>query len=254
MTPTKTITPTPSVTPFVPSQFTNLWDWWKSDTGVSTNSSQGVTGWTGYNGNVLSAHTATLAKYLSTDSLFNNQPVVEFNTGLTTNAGYVTPLSSSASSKTILFVGYIVNKNQTSTNQCPIVGMGSGNNPRTTLFGKSLNQWDTYSLGCGEVNAGTTFLTGYTFVRLSYNRTSGGIGYYKDSVNNFNTLIRQSPSSCDPANLNFTSGKFEIGHYNTAGYLNTPNMKVVEIVFINGIPTSQELTNYSNYLLNKYNI
>lgn len=258
VTPTNTITPsiTPTNTPGVRPTFTNLWDWWISDTGVSTNAVQGITGWTGLNGNILTPQSVgtNLAQYISTDSLFNNQPSVFINTGLTTNAGYKVATSTAQTSKTILMAGYVVNTNQVTTNQSPIIGIGSGNTPRMTLFGKSSNQFDVYTLACGEIYTGSTWFSGYSFSRITYNRTSGGATFYYSSANTFNTVIAALSSSCPPASQNFTAGDLEIGIYNVGGYQRTPQMRIVEFLLVDGIPTTTELNNYTTYLNYKYNI
>ena len=254
-TPTPTTTQTPSSTPVIPT-FNNLWDWWISDTGVSTNTSLGITGWTGINGNILTPQNVgtNLAQYVSSEVLFNNEPAVFINTATTINAGYKVATSSSNSSKTILMVGYVIDVNQVAGNQSPIIGIGSGNTPRMTLFGKSSNQFDVFTNACGEIYTGSTWLSGYSFSRISYNRTSGGASFYYSSANTFNTAIAIGSSSCPPSNQNFTAGNLEIGIYNVGGYQRTPKMKIVEFLLIDGIPTSTELSNYSTYLNLKYNI
>ena len=255
-TPTITLTPSPSPTPGLRPTFGNLWDWWISDTGVSTNSVQGVTGWTGMNGNVLTPQSAgvNLAQYVATDSLFNNKPSVFINTATTINAGYNVATSSSATSKTLMMAGYIVDTNQTTAGQSPIMGIGSGNTPRMTLFGYNTNQFDVYTNSCGEVYTGSTYLSGYSFSRISYNRTAGGTSWYYSSANTFNTSIAIGSSSCAPAGLNYTAGNLEIGIYNVGGYQRTPKMKIVEFILIDGIPSASELSSYSSYLNYKYNI
>jgi hypothetical protein len=253
---TPTVTATPTNTPGIRPTFSNLWDWWISDTGVSTNTSLGITGWTGLNGNILTPQNVgvNLAQYVSSESLFNNKPAVFINTATTINAGYKVATSSSNSSKTILMAGYVIDVNQVTTSQSPIIGIGSGNTPRMTLFGKSSNQFDVYTLACGEIYTGSTWFSGYSFSRITYNRTLGGASFFYSSANTFNTAIAILNSSCPPSGQNFTSGNLEIGIYNVPGYQRTPKMKIVEFLLIDGIPTSTELTNYSNYLNFKYNI
>ena len=252
-TPTITLTPSPSPTPGLRPTFSNLWDWWISDTGVSTNSVQGVTGWTGMNGNVLTAQTPTKeAQYVSSDSLFNNKPSIFINTGLTTSAGYSVATSSAQTSKTILLTGYVVNKND--VNKSPLIGIGNiGVTPRFVVFGFTSNQFDVYTNVCGEVVTGSTWSTGYTFSRASYNRTAGGLGFYYSTGNTFNTLISQF-GTCAAAGINFTAGTLDLGVYSFGGYNYTPQMKIVEFLLIDGIPSASELSSYSSYLNYKYNI
>ena len=153
-----------------------------------------------------------------------------------------------------MMAGYIVDTNQTTAGQSPIMGIGSGNTPRMTLFGYNTNQFDVYTNSCGEVYTGSTYLSGYSFSRISYNRTAGGTSWYYSSANTFNTSIAIGSSSCAPAGLNYTAGNLEIGIYNVGGYQRTPKMKIVEFILIDGIPSASELSSYSSYLNYKYNI
>ena len=89
-------------------------------------------------------------------------------------------------------------------------------------------------------------------MRLSYTRSTGNYNYYVSSGNTFQSLLTTNNGT---TNQNFTGGTLCLGGFNsTVGSIISPKMNVVEFLQINGIPTSQELTNYSNYLNFKYNI
>ena len=150
-------------------------------------------------------------------------------------------------------VGYVIDKNSV-TGKSPLIGIGSGNTPRFVTFGSSSNQFDVYTNVCGEILTGSTWSTGYEFMRMTYDRNAGGTGFYYSTANTFNTKIAQLNPYCNPSGINYTAGNLEIGIYTVGGYQNTPQMKLVEFLLIDGIPTETELSNYSAYLNFKYNI
>jgi len=53
--------------------------------------------------------------------------------------------------------------------------------------------------------------------------------------------------------LNYSGGKLGLGWYDGA-YGTSPNMRVVEVVAIDGIPTTTEYNNYEAYLTSKYGL
>ena len=258
MTPTNTLTPTPTATPGLRPTFGGLTEWWISDTGVSTNSSLGVTGWTGLNGSTLTASTITrLAQYNSSDSNFNNKPSILINSGATNlDWGYSTPMLSGSTDKTWLMVSRLVEKT-TGQNYNTFFFAGPGIEPRAGIFGwipAPDNRYNCFSNPPStETLTGSTFVNNtYQFMRLSYTRSTGNYNYYVSSGNTFQSLLTTNNGT---TNQNFTGGTLCLGGFNsTVGSIISPKMNVVEFLQINGIPTSQELTNYSNYLNFKYNI
>ena len=263
-TPTNTITPTQTTTPSATPlpTFNNLWDWWKSDTNVAVNGSNQVTGWTGQNGTILSAHTATrLADLISTDPLFDNKPSIYFNpTGGTQDWGYKTPQDASSSSECVMMVGYLESAVQTAQGLNNLLYVGSFTTPRMAITGRApiggSNQYRTLyrPTGAGSdtgANTGTTYVNGtYQLLRMQYDRSTGVYNFYASTGNSFTNLIWTSTSFSGD---NFNNGFFVVaGNQNNFGP--TPQLKVVEVVYINGIPSPSEVSNYQTYLANKYNL
>jgi hypothetical protein len=254
-TPTPTLTPTPTSSVWNPSSLANLWDWWTASSGTALNASNGVTGWTGYNGNILAPFNNTrLPQYNSSDVLFNNQPSLLINSGFTnSDFGINVNLPANNTSKSVILVGYLVNKMTTGDN--PIMSLGGGFSPRWGQWGNTSNStyWNYYNVGGGDVASysGNTYVNStYQFIRLDYNRTSGVFNYYNSSANTFTTLTKTFNSS---TNINFVNGKFNVFGYQGA-YGQTARFRVVDIIFVNGILSAGELTNLSGYINSKYGL
>lgn len=254
-TPTPTLTPTPTSSVWNPSSLSNLWDWWTASSGTALNASNGVTGWTGYNGNILLPFDNTrLPQYNSSDVLFNNQPSLLINSGFTnSDFGINVNLPANNTSKSVILVGYLVNKMTTGDN--PIMSLGGGFSPRWGQWGATTNPtfWNYYNIGGGDVDSysGNTYVnSNYQFIRLDYNRTSGVFNFYNSSANTFTTLTKTFNSS---ANINFVNGKFNVFGYQGA-YGQTARFRVVDIIFVNGILSAGELTNLSAYINSKYGL
>lgn len=255
---TPTLTPTPSQTPpppWTPASLSNLWDWWKASSGASLDANNGVTGWTGYNSNVLEPYNNSyLAEYISSDSTFGNQPSLLFNSGSTNiDCGYYINTSTQDTSKTIILVGYLVAKETNQIN--PLAAINPGGFPRFGIWGENGNNtyWCYINTGGGDVafNASTTYVDStYQFIRIDYDRSSGNANYYTSTANTFTNLIN---TNSDAANADFDNGRFTVLSY-SGGYGETPKMKLVEVIFIDGIPSGTELTNLSTYLTNTYGI
>ena len=255
---TPTNTPTPSSSPipsWEPSSLNNLWDWWTASSGVNLDSSDGLIDWTGYNGNLLEPYDVTrLPQYNSSDSLFNNQPSLLINSGFTNNdCGINVDLPSNNTSKSVILVGYLVNKNTASDNT--IMSLGAGNIPRMGQWGSNANSsmWNYYNDGLGDVAnyAGSTYANStYQFIRLDYTRTSGVIDYYNSNTNTFTTLTTTFNAR---TNRNFVNGKFNVLSY-LGAYGFSPGFKIVDVIFVNGILSAGELTDLSGYISTKYGL
>jgi len=245
------IFPTPAPT------FNNLWDWWKSDTNVALNPSNQVTGWTGINGVVLSAHTNTrLANYIASDPLFNNEPSIYFNpTGSTQDWGYKTPLDVSNSSESVMMVAYLENKVDVSQDLNNLLFIGSFTTPRLVLAGRDPDNLyrcayrETGASGDTGSNDGFTFVDGnYQLLRMQYDRSTGVYKYFATSGDSLNYLIAEFTGT---SGQNVVNGFFSVaGNQNAQG--GTPRLKVAEVVYINGIPSDEEVYNYQQYVRQKY--
>lgn len=253
---TSTVTPTPSSTPFSPALFSNLVEWWRADSGVGFDADLGVTGWTGYNGNILTAFTASRrAQYISSDSNFGNKPSLLFNSGNTNQDwGYLRPAFSGNTSKTWLMVSRLIQKVGADEYNV-LFSQGPPGSPRTAIFARtSSNQYNCFNSDPStETLTGTTAVNDtYQFTRISYNRTAGTNSFFISTANTFQNLLTTNTLA---TNLNFTVGNLNIcGYSDSLGVADSPRMSVVEFIQINGIPSNAELTNYSNYLNSKYGI
>jgi hypothetical protein len=250
-TPTKT--PTPSAAPWTPAQMTGLWDWWSASSGVVTGFGY-VINWEGYNGNLLvPLNNNTNNSYISSDSSFNNQPSVNINTTqlLAGDVGLTTLVSSASSvSKCQIIVGQVIWKTNSDTS---IIGAwGAENNPRFAMFSQPGTPLVDYYADVSGYNQGTGYFepSNYVFARQQYNFSNGELRYYESSANTFNNQIGTYTAS---SGLNFVNGYFTVGSYR-GQFASTPNMKVVEVIGLNAIPSGSELTQLSTYLTNKYGL
>jgi hypothetical protein len=241
-------------TDFTPAQFTNLWDWWSADSGVATSGSN-VTSWTGYNGNVLTPfNTSYYPSYAATNASFKGYPSINVNpTQVNTDCGFITNLPNINTSKTLILIGRL--KGKTGGDWNALITAGPGQNPRMGIWGGNTNNYLNYiATGAGDqiLYDGTTFVTGtYQLIRLTYNRTTGQANYYHG--NSLTDLTTASLTINSLSGYDFTNGKFCVTSYN-GSYEGTPNMDIVESVFINGIPTANEMTQYKIYLEAKYGL
>lgn len=233
-----------------PANLSNLWDWWTASDGVNTSGSD-VTSWDGYNGNIL-LPLAGYASYISNDANYNNEPSVLFNPNFNQfDSGYVLAANTNNTSKCIILVGKLILK--VTSNANAIYALGSTSFPRFAMFNSPPSTQIDYYDASGGYNTSTTsyFSDGdYIFIRMNYDRTTGVINYYESSANTFNNIVGTYTVA---SGQNYTSG-----YYNVLGYGNqygaTPKMSVVELLYLDGIPSSTELTELSTYITNKYGI
>lgn len=241
---------------WTPAQMTNLWDWWTASSGVAVNGTNGVTTWTGFNGNVLGPTTAGReANYVASEANLNNQPSINFNTGSsgTRDFGYEVNTPTNQTSKTMILFGHLVSKITSEDNI--LLAITPNANPRMGLWGSrnTSQYWNAFNDGSGDTSlySGTTYTNGTKqFIRHDYNRSAGSYNCYASNTNTFTTLANTLSKN---ANINYTAGKFTVLGYRN-GYGTTPRMNVGEVIFINGIPSNDDLTNLSGYLTRKYNV
>ena len=253
-TATSTQTPTPSTAAWTPAQFSNLWDWWSSNSGVNV-SGNSVINWTGYSGNVLSAHSSSFyPDYISSDSNFNSQPSILVNSGTAQNdMGFTINLPSDNTSKTSIVIGRLNQKAASGDNI--LNTWNPGVDPRAGIFGV----FNASDYLCYESVGGDTLTyTGntnnnntYQIIMMSYDRSGGILNYHMSNLTSGLTTPVEARSI--GAGENFVGGKFGVLSYN-GGYGYSPNMNIVEAVFINGVPSGSEITNYINYLSTKYGL
>jgi hypothetical protein len=247
--PTPTPTPTPPPSGWTPADFTNLYDWWTSDSGVNTTGSD-VDSWVGYSGNTLTPFNSSLkASYSATDSDFDNEPSITMNpTSSFIDCGYTTNMPTATTSKTSIVIGKLITKR---SNDNPLSTWSEGVTPRAGIWGQPGTDYLLYD--STNLNyTGNTWVNGtYQIIMMSYNRTSGDFSFFPS--NNTSGLTTPYLTTNVSANLNFVSGLFGLASY-IGAYGLTPTMKIVETIWINGIPTNTEITNYITYLSTKYGI
>jgi hypothetical protein len=261
-TPTKTLTPTPTPTPTIapswdPSQISNLWDWWSSDSGVGLSDTD-VLSWTGYNGNILLpfniSYTAT---YNSSDINFNNQPSIKINpTSANTDCGYSVNVNEADSSGTVIVVGKL--DGLISNYMCIMgntVASGGAGNRYAMFFDTSSPYYYSYYVGPTNpiytVGLISPSIGNYLFLRISFDNPTNDIFYYQSTSNNFTNLVQSYTEYTD--NVNFNEQNLTLGSY--MGNIGaSPVMRIVEFIKVDAVMTSTELTNLSTYITNKYNI
>jgi hypothetical protein len=85
---------------------------------------------------------------------------------------------------------------------------------------------------------------------MEYDYTTGGTKYFASTANTFTNQFARAPQSATRTGYN----TFFVGYYNLAGYNSTPQENIVEVIYVNGIMSSTEITNLQNYLTCKYNL
>ena len=266
-TPTETSTPTPSVTntatptntptptstgaaSFTPANLTNIYEWWRADNGInySGSSTTTISGWTGYYGLKLTGYSATQYPVIySADPIFNDYNSVLINPNFVSqDVGMRVPYTTTASSRTMIALMYLDNKNTATQNHLTSLGAIAGSQ-HPTIFGRwTTPQYEIY--GVGQIT-GNTFTDGtIQLLRSDYNRPAGSTNFY---ISTGYTLTAFTTSSSTIANQNNTSGVIRIGQYDNA-YGRTPKARVMEIIVMNAIPTPTELANLQTYFSNRY--
>jgi hypothetical protein len=255
LTPTLTSTPTSSQTAWSPADFTGIWDWWSSDYGVNVINTDDVDQWTGHNGNVLTTfNTSYYPKKINSDSDFNNQPSVELNPGAVSSIdmGMRVDANANNTDKTFLLVCHVDSWVAGYDNL--LITINEGLVPRMGIIANVSAGYLTFAIDSSisyVPYVGTVGNTPiYQFVKLSYNRANGEYIWGASTNNDFNTNIGTTTGATSD---NYTGGKLGLSCFNGAfGF--TPNMKVVEFIAIDGVPTTTEYNNYESYLTSKYGL
>lgn len=235
---------------WTPKRMENLWDWWNSQHGIS-NKGNFVDEWYGVNGTELeSGNEYNKGMLESKDEDWGNQPSVVINPYYKpTDCGYYTKLNQNKTSKTILMVCKILNSHKNVHNT--IIAVNTNANPRLGIWGYTnysfmfFNSKFSYKYG-GEQFQDQT----YQFIRITYDRDKGYSDYYIDQIPNFHNKSYTYQST--PGD-NFVGGFLSLGYYFRI-FGKTPKMSVVELLFIDGIPSDSELTTYGKYLKYKYKL
>jgi hypothetical protein len=260
ITPTNTPSVTPSPVPWTPAQFCGLWDWWTASDGVNTYTSNLVDQWSGYNNNVLVRYNVfDDPTYDSSDSNFNNQPSVRMNpNGLIGDQGmYTTYDTVSATSKTYLMVGYVVDSYGGADEPLMVVGEYDSPGCMGMLGDANTSNYEAYSnTGTGEQNAngGSYVEPSYQFLRMDYNYSTGVSKWYTSTANTFSNVSMTISGSSGQA---FTG--------NTASYIlglasgfssfgRTPKIDIVEFIALDCIPSDTEIGYFTTYLSDKYGL
>lgn len=250
---TTTPTPTPSGSVWTPASFANLYDWWTADAGVGLSGSN-VTGWTGYNSNVLSPFNGTYpATYSSSDAAFNNEPSITLNpTKANVDAGYTVPVNGSASNGCVIVIGKLLEKQTGDFN--PIFSNTQDVGRRYAVFGMNSSSewlWYTQQFSPEYTITGTGFTDGnYVIIRVDSNISAGTTTYYQSTDGSLTNQVEQLSGD---TNVNFNQSNLILGGYNNVSG-KTPKMSVVEFIKINALPSGAEITNMENYISTKYGL
>ena len=253
LTPTLTPTPTSSQIAWTPADFTGIWDWWSSDYGVNVINTDDVDQWTGHNGNVLTAfNTSYYPKKINSDADFDNQPSVEINSSSTSvDAGMLIAANANDTDKTFLLVcrtdAWLGGNNLLITiNQGIIPRMGLLADVSNGYFTSVIDSAINYEPFVGTVPTAPV----YQFLKLSYNRSTGEYIWGASSTNDFNTNINTTTGA---TSMNYTGGNLHLACYE--GVVNfSPNIRVVEFIAIDGVPTTNDYNNFEAYLTSKYGL
>ena len=259
---TPTMTPTPSTPAWAPSSLTNLWDWWRADTGVSTDGSNKVTGWTGYSGYTFApasyiGSSTNYPLYTGSSSDWNGEPAIIINPN--NNAGdfaleidaTLNP-NATGTDKTFIIVSKLLQKTGNGYDDLMGVSIFGGDN-RRAIFGSTTGGTE-YAFFSGDFVGGITEVPGnytdgvYLVMRMSYNRATGITSWY---VNNSGDLSTLTTTQSGLSGLDFNVWYHYIYGYNNR-FGDSPQSSVVEAIWINDIPSATEISDLENYLITKY--
>ena len=241
----------PSWTPY---DFANITHYWRSDSGI-TLSGGTVTSWVDVLSSVNAVQFAgsTAPTYNATDASYNNKPTVQFNgtnnaLGATATSGYL-----STDNMTVLAI------------HAPVkTGVANGQ----MFFGDSIGQMEMQMnsslpgaadiLGTYKFNMGGS--NGYVSTGVSY--TSGDLIWQGAGIDHSVTTFYQWVNSGTPVTstggqlTSATKDPFHpaLGAYGAAGPgigLYYPG-KIMEAMFIKGIPSPTEFSDFSTYVTSTY--
>lgn len=239
---------------WTPASFTDIKYWWNTGYGLTLGGSALQSWEDEVAGLTLSKHaTGTGMTYTATDSALNNKPSIS-------NDGTLAPVLNSNISGGILggddftqiFIGlpdvvgsnvYSIWGGQTTTSAqaselVPYVSSPDGTDT-PGFYRYALN-------GAGRVNMTSVSNTGVlTYHIVAYDASAGSITQYWNSTT-ANSTTTGYPTEADRAPF-----RLEIGGYNNASSLGFQG-KIVEYIVLDGIPTSQELSDLDTYVSNTY--
>lgn len=208
--------------------------------------------WKGRNGNVLMPYNSShKAKVITNDQVWGGVNSILFNPTFTgSDCGYSMKANNNRTSKSIFLV-------------CKITDLHGVDNILTTLGVFTASRFGIWGLNNSTYfcfryippspyyYAGNTFKANtYQFVRVTYDRTNGGVDFYADTTANFNKKIFTYPTG---PSVDFTIGDYTISSYQ-GWYGLTPRMSVTEALYVDDVPSQADLNKYSNYLKAKYNL
>lgn len=246
--PTPSVTPTPSATPSVwtPLNFSGITHYWVSDSLVTTSGGT-VQSWEDVlSGVVLTPYSGTTEPtYNASDSSYNNQVTIEFD-GVSDNLEDEVSSGYLSTDDISIFIVHAPVK--TGVNDYQMIGGESiGQSREIMLFSSSPGNID--ELGVYTFNSGGRQPNGYTY-------NSGDLIWQGVSRDNSTNTLHQYVNSSTPlttaTNSNDTPSIFQfyMGSYSN-GTLLYPG-KIMEMIFIKGVPTTAELNNFNTYVTNKY--
>ena len=232
---------------WTPVRMQNVWDWWNSQSGVVKVGS-GVYAWNGAKGNVLIPREDDyLASYKDEDNDWGKQPSIMFNQNFKQqDRGYYTKASPSASSKTVILVAKVTQSHYWGA----LINLGYETTTRFGIWSSNLGNYYVYDYSQPAKRVGKIQNNSYQFIRITYDRDKGGNDYYVNTSVDFRSKLSSIPTA---ANRNYNNGKLYVGGYGDLyNYGHTPQMSVVEVLYIDGIPDENEVKTYEKYLKYKY--
>lgn len=252
-------TPPPSWTP---AEMTNLFDWWRADTGLTLTGSD-VDSWEGYNGTLFTPVSSSLkATYTSSSSNWNSQAAITINpTNSASNAGYSATTNTGAISRTI----YGVFRVNSISNETGLFTMEDGALAgvkrasyilRTTDIPAQLYYFQGGIVGGADTYANTGIEDGvgsYIFGAIEYNATAATktVKFYASN----SSTLGSSPVATTSGTA--TAGSVPIinlGYYARFLPLPAQSMDVVEVISVDGLLNSSDVSNLETYINTRYGI
>jgi hypothetical protein len=235
---------------WTPKDIKNVWDWWNSQYGIKKTGNL-VQEWKGVNGFELEPGDEYNKALVDTaDKNWGNQPSVVMNPNFKNkDCGYYTKLNLNKTSKTAILVSRVINRQTKNMNA--LLAVNSDTYPRFGIWGlpgQSYMFYDSrfpYQYGGNQYKDST-----YQFIRISYDRTNGFTEYFVNNSPDFKNKLYTYQTL---KGMDFVNGDLSVGHYSDK-YGTTPKMSVVEVLFVDGILSEQELDMYGKYLKYKYKL
>jgi hypothetical protein len=250
---------TSSISLITPASLPNVLYWFTSDRGVTTSGSS-ITQWTDQISGSLTLELSgsiNSPKYNISDPAANNEPSIEFNTGVTKGQGLYKYLASSpfttASSVTILEA---IIPSASANNELQVSSglVGGGNaqlimaNGQTDFLGNNTFYY-SFSNGQSGVGSSDTSIPYGTLIwrAIIYNNISGASGI----KGYFNNASSPDINTSIGANQMRTAIALGFGVYSPAGDDYSAG-KIVDFAVINGVLSQDELQSYADYITNKF--